>query len=235
MRIRATRSRGFTLIELLVVIAIIAILIGLLLPAVQKVREAAARTQCQNNLKQMGIALHSYESANGRFPTSGESKSGIGIAVFDLHSTFTCMLPFIEQENVFRLMDLNYAYNDRRAPNNQVAARTIIRTYLCPSNVLYRPDPYGYGTTDYMPTNSTDIDPATGWRNTDTRSLGALQAGGTPVLAITDGLSNTIAIGEDTGRNHETLYPFTTSQYPDPVIAAGYYPLPPDLPTPSGN
>src|SRR5262249_58997390 len=76
---------------------------------------------------------------------------------------------------------------------------------------------------------------ATGWRNTDTRSLGALQAGGTPVLAITDGLSNTIAIGEDTGRNHETLYPFTTSQYPDPVIAAGYYPLPPDLPTPSGN
>src|SRR5262249_32044389 len=142
--LRRRSRRAFTLIELLVVIAIIAILIGLLLPAVQKVREAAARTQCQNNLKQMGIALHSYESANGRFPTSGESRSGIGIAVFALHSTFTYMLPYIEQESAFRLMALNYAYNDRRAPNNQVAARTIIRTYLCPSNALYRADPYGY-------------------------------------------------------------------------------------------
>src|SRR5262245_39097493 len=92
------RRTAFTLIELLVVIAIIAVLVGLLLPAVQKVREAAARLQCANNLKQMGLGLHNYESTHRRFPTSGEGASGIGIAFFDLHSTYTYLLPYIEQE-----------------------------------------------------------------------------------------------------------------------------------------
>src|SRR5262249_17908900 len=155
--------------ELLVVIAIIAILIGLLLPAVQKVRETASRMSCANNLKQMGLALHNYESSHGRFPTCGQGHSGIGIAVFDLHSTFTYMLPYVEQDNVYRLMDLNFAYNDRRRPSNQVAAKTEIKTYRCPSNSIARPDPYGYGGCDYMPTNSTDIDPIAGYRNTLTR------------------------------------------------------------------
>jgi len=230
-----SRGAGFTLIELLVVIAIIAILIGLLLPAVQKVREAAARTACANNLKQMGIGLHNYESAYQKFPTSGQSQTGVGIAVFDLHSTFTYLLPYVEQENVYRLIDLNFSYNDRRRPSNQVAAKTEIKTFLCPSNALYRRDPYGYGGCDYMPTAATDIDPATGWRNTDTRRLGALQFPATTILSILDGTSHTIALAEDTGRNHESIYPFTTSQYPDPVIVAGWHPLPPDLPTASGN
>jgi prepilin-type N-terminal cleavage/methylation domain-containing protein len=93
-----SRPQGFTLIELLVVIAIIAILIGLLLPAVQKVREAATRSQCTNNLKQMGLAVHNYESAyGGSHPPPGTQ----------MHSLFTYLLPFIEQNNVYNMIDPN--------------------------------------------------------------------------------------------------------------------------------
>jgi prepilin-type N-terminal cleavage/methylation domain-containing protein len=112
-----TRRRAFTLIELLVVIAIIAVLIGLLLPAVQKVREAAMRTKCQNNLKQLGLGLHTFASAYGKFPTSGEGTSrdpgadGNKFTVFDVQSTFTYLLPYIEQDSVYRQFDLNYTYD----------------------------------------------------------------------------------------------------------------------------
>ena len=99
-----TRRSGFTLIELLVVIAIIAVLIGLLLPAVQKVREAAARAQCQNNLKQMGLAAHNFHDVNSRFPY-GKSPSYNGAPVYARWSAHSQLLPYLEQGNLYNLLN----------------------------------------------------------------------------------------------------------------------------------
>ena len=99
---RRTHTAAFTLIELLVVIAIIAILIGLLLPAVQKVREAAARAKCQNNLKQIGLSLHNYESAFARFPPNGVYPKGA--AAPDSYSALARLLPYVEQANLYQLV-----------------------------------------------------------------------------------------------------------------------------------
>ena len=162
---RLPQQRGFTLIELLVVIAIIAVLIGLLLPAVQKVRDAASRTKCSNQLRQLGIGLHNYESANGHLPSSGQgtnySTSPPSVA-FELHSTFTLLLPYVEQDNVYKRFDLKNAHN--ATPGNQAAAKNVISILICPSNPL-RPQPTdsaGYGATDYGPIYYTDIDPRDG-------------------------------------------------------------------------
>jgi prepilin-type N-terminal cleavage/methylation domain-containing protein len=124
-------SRGFTLVELLVVIAIIAVLIGLLLPAVQKVREAAARSRCQNNLKQIGLGLHNYESAFKNFPMGvGNAYTGSAAMKYDWQMQ---LLPYIEQEPLFQRFDPKIAYNVVNASNN-AAQKTGVSVFQCPSS-----------------------------------------------------------------------------------------------------
>ena len=122
------RPAGFTLIELLVVIAIIGVLIALLLPAVQSAREAARRAQCVNNLKQLGLAMHNFESTYTKFPRSGEHPitwtDGKTYKSQDYHSAFTLVLPFIEGNNSFNAFNLDLRYN---LPENYTAAATVGR------------------------------------------------------------------------------------------------------------
>jgi prepilin-type N-terminal cleavage/methylation domain-containing protein/prepilin-type processing-associated H-X9-DG protein len=135
------RRRGFTLIELLVVIAIIAVLIGLLLPAVQKVREAAAMTQCKNNLKQLGVAAHNYHGVFGAFPAGSITRQGSGAFAnsASYYETWAIsLLPFIEQDNVFELWSPNIPNIAPDAVAGQAFTamrQTQIKTYNCPSDV----------------------------------------------------------------------------------------------------
>ena len=118
-RILSNRRRGFTLVELLVVIAIIGILVGLLLPAVQAAREAARRMQCSNNMKQIGLAVHNFESGYRRLPHSGQCDStGSNSTTYMIHSTATLLLPYIEQNAVYQLFDHNA---DPRLPTTYAA------------------------------------------------------------------------------------------------------------------
>jgi prepilin-type N-terminal cleavage/methylation domain-containing protein/prepilin-type processing-associated H-X9-DG protein len=198
---------AFTLIELLVVIAIIGVLIALLLPAVQKVREAANRTQCTNNLKNGGLALHNFESANGHFPP-GEVNGPYppaGVTARVSHGCWPFLLPYLEQQALFQqyLWDLNW--ND---PANQPVVTTQLKILQCPSA---EPNRVGSGfsgqpgpgaCTDYAPVGSVTSGLATmGLIDPVGNYSGALPTNFMARFSdITDGTCETLLVAEQAGR-----------------------------------
>ena len=199
------RRPGFTLIELLVVIAIIAVLIGLLLPAVQKVREAASRMQCANNLKQIGLALMNYESTHKKFPPSRLIHQE-SAQVTTLHSWATLLLPYIEQDNLYAQYRRSVNWSAQTA-----VTRVALKTYACPSTPE---DPNrlagGHATNDYAaPGGVADSLIArfpAAERPTDNKAIMTPSISpnglreGTTMQQIKDGNSNSILIVESAGR-----------------------------------
>jgi prepilin-type N-terminal cleavage/methylation domain-containing protein/prepilin-type processing-associated H-X9-DG protein len=205
------RRCGFTLIELLVVIAIIAILIALLVPAVQKVRETAARLQCANNLKQIGLGMHNYAGVFKALPPSRTTGTVTTAPYFPWqHSWSAALLPYIEQTATFNLYSYKTDWNN---PANYAAVRTPMPVFMCPST----PNGGRFDTTiaaapacgDYHAINSIKNFVAIncfglpGLNNiNDPRIVGAMQRDAlTRFTDITDGTSNTILVAEDAGRS----------------------------------
>ncbi len=192
MTLRSTpRPRGFTLIELLVVVAIIAILIGLLVPAVQKVRESAARTQCQNNLKQIGLALHTYHDAYKRLPPPRGNY--VPTPLFTEFRGWMCeILPYVEQGPLARMMYTNPWYTGFFATYN-----TPVNLYLCPSDPRdLRAVPSGNGAlTSYLGVTGSDSDVNLQLKG-PTNGIFNVSSKGVRLTDIRDGTSNTLMVGE---------------------------------------
>jgi prepilin-type processing-associated H-X9-DG protein/prepilin-type N-terminal cleavage/methylation domain-containing protein len=234
MRFRA-RRRAFTLIELLVVLAIIAILVGLLLPAVQKVREAAARAQCRNNLKQIGLALQNHHDANLCFPPgylaeapysdgATDTAPGWGWAAFSL--------PWLEQDNLFRQL------GQVQPVQNSPAIQTLVKVFLCPSD-LYPPvafsvpDAFGNPGALAAPCSYTACVGGDESDTTGPTGLGIFYRNSrTRITDVTDGTSSTILVGERAWSNVNGIWAGAIpgavcqrgQQNPCPGSGAGSYP-----------
>jgi prepilin-type processing-associated H-X9-DG protein/prepilin-type N-terminal cleavage/methylation domain-containing protein len=223
------KRTALTLIELLVVVAIIAVLIALLLPAVQRVREAANRAACVNNLRQLGLALHAYHDARGSFPP-GFTTSGSDVVETGSFGGMVLLLPFLEQDNWYRRWDPSRNWYD---PPNDAIVGVEVPVFYCPSNRIHgvintaflvpyagRPLP-SVAACDYLLCKGTNAAmcqvsqvPPSARGVFDVNSK-------TRLIEITDGTSNTFAIGEGAGNNPRFGI---RRYYPDTAPAADLFP-----------
>ncbi len=198
--------RGFTLIELLVVIAIIAVLIALLLPAVQAAREAARRSQCVNNLKQLGLALHNYHDSLGAFPMGYAARGRFVDGVTDTAPGWgwgAMILPQLEQGPLFN--SINFGLNVE-APQNTTALRSVVGAFACPSDPTEGPFPVTDASGKFLATaapssyaacvGGDESDTSTGINNDGLGRGVMFRNSATRMAEITDGTSQTILVGE---------------------------------------